>query len=80
MISIKSFRRLVPGKGGREMSEETDRIEKRIEELRRELSFEQDRLAVQHNIEFANERVYRVVPSQRPQQWAVFNQTRPTDF
>jgi hypothetical protein len=62
------------------MSEETDRIEKRIEELRRELSVEQDRLAVQHNIEFANERVYRVVPSQRPQQWAVFNQKRPTDF
>jgi hypothetical protein len=58
------------------MSEETDRIEKRIEELRRELSFEQDRLAVQHNIEFANERVYRVVSIRRPEQRAAFNQIR----
>jgi hypothetical protein len=58
------------------MSEETDRIEKRIEELRRELSFEQDRLAIQHNIEFANERVYRVVPARRPGQWAALNPTR----
>lgn len=58
------------------MSEETDRIEKRIEELRRELSFEQDRLAVQHNIEFANERVYRVVSIRRPGYRAAFNQIR----
>ena len=60
------------------MSEETDRIEKRIAELRRELSFEQDRLAIQHNIEFANERVYRVVPNRRPEQWVALSSTLPS--
>jgi len=39
------------------MSKKTDRIEKRVEDLKRKLGSEQDRLAIQINIEAAEERI-----------------------
>lgn len=39
------------------MSKKVDRIEKRVEELKRELGSEQDKLAIQINIEAAEERI-----------------------
>jgi hypothetical protein len=39
------------------MSNEADRIEKRVEELKRELGYEQDKLAIQINSDAADERV-----------------------
>jgi hypothetical protein len=39
------------------MSNKADRIEKRVEKLKRELRSEQDKLAIQINIEAAEERV-----------------------
>ena len=44
------------------MSKKADRIEKRVEELKRELGSEQDKLAIQINIEAAEERISRPGP------------------
>jgi hypothetical protein len=48
------------------MSNEADRIEKRVEELKRELGCEQDKLAIQINIDAAEERVIAVRGSRLP--------------
>jgi hypothetical protein len=48
------------------MSKEADRIEKRVEELKRELGYEQDKLAIQINIDAAEERVIAVRRSRLP--------------
>jgi hypothetical protein len=40
-----------------QMSKKADRIEKRVEELKRELGSEQGKLAIQLNIEAAEERI-----------------------
>ena len=48
------------------MSDDTDRIEKQIEELRRELASEQDELCKRRNAETADERVKRDAVQPRP--------------